>query len=290
MYVKLFVANRLSPAVDYIYNQAGFYTGIYYLTAAILFALQLYADFASYSDMAIGIAGMLGIEVPKNFNNPFLSVNLAELWNRWHVSLNNWFIDNVYIPLGGSRKGKVRKYLNAFLIFALSGLWHGQGVHFLVWGVYNGILMIIGQLTEPWRSALRVKLHLENNAVLRWFRRLIVFLLFSMTFIFFRADTTATGIMMTKRIFGIRPSDLSGFYPQQMFGKDNAQFIAAALLTLLFLLVQYLRSRADGNLARARRLPEAVQILTAACILTACVFALCASATTLNTQFVYYNF
>ncbi len=298
MFVKLFVANRLSGAADYIFNYIPYYTGIYYLAAAVCFALQLYSDFAAYSDMAAGCAAMLGFPLRRNFDNPFMSVTLAELWNRWHVSLNEWFIENIYIPLGGSRKGKARKYLNEMIVFFCSGLWHGQGLHFALWGVYNGALMILGQITAGLRKRLWDFLHIRTDAApILWLRRLIVFLLFSMTFIFFRADTVAGGIQMTKGILQIRPGDLVGFYPQQMFGKSNAQFIAAGLLTLLFLAVQYLRSK-EAAAARPDlpqggyffALPEKVQRVLLAAVLAACIFALCKETAVLNTKFVYYNF
>ncbi len=304
MAVKLFVSNRLSPAVAYIFDQAGFFTGIYCLMAAMLFSLQLYADFASYSDMAIGLAAMLGYKLPRNFDNPFLAVNLTQLWNRWHVTLNDWFIENVYIPLGGSRKGRARKYLNEMAVFLVSGLWHGQGLHFLFWGIYNGALMILGQWTEPVRVRLRAKLRLTDSRILVWIRRLMVFLLFSMTFIFFRADSVGVGLMMTGKILRIRPSDLIGFYPQQLFGKDNVNFAVSLLLAAVFLIVQYLRSDDMPRLFRGRngaplrersmellhRMPAAAFRCLLAFLLAASVFALCGSATTLNTSFIYYAF
>ncbi len=298
MFVKLFVANRLSSAADYIFNYIPYYSGIYYLSAAVCFSLQLYADFSAYSDMAAGTAAMLGFPLRRNFDNPFMSVTLAELWNRWHVSLNEWLIENIYIPLGGSRKGKARKYLNEMTVFLCSGLWHGQGLHFAVWGIYNGALMIIGQVTADLRRKLRGFLRIREDApALMWLRRLIVFFLFSMTFIFFRADTVTGGVQMTKGILTIRPGDFAGFYPQQMFGKSNAQFIAAGLLTLLFLLVQYLRSKeaaaAGHHPSRGGYffdLPEKLQRVLLAAVLAACIFALCKETAVLNTKFVYYNF
>ena len=289
-FVKLFVANRLAPAVGYIFDAAGYYTGIYHLTAALLFSVQLYADFSSYSDMAIGLAMMLGIRIPENFRNPFLAVSLKELWTRWHISLNRWLTDNLYIPLGGSRFGSTRTALNLILVFFFSGLWHGEGMHFVVWGLYNAALMLIGIWTEPARAALRAKYHLNTKSWYAWLRRGIVFFLFSMAFIFFRASSIEGGIVMTKGILMLRPHELSGFYPQQLFGKSTPAFLWALFFIVLFFFVQYLR-REDGALfRRVRRLHQALQIILCAILVILCVFAACKDLTTMNTQFIYSQF
>ncbi len=127
-------------------------------------------------------------------------------------------------------------------VFLVSGLWHGQGLHFVIWGLLNGILLVIGELTDGFRKGLRGKLHIREAAGwLLWIRRLIVFLLFSLAFIFFRAGTVEGALYMLRGIFTIRPWMLAGFYPQQMFEKDNILFGIAMLSVLFFLLVQYLR-------------------------------------------------
>ena len=99
--------------------------------------------------MARGVAKLLNIDVGRNFNNPYLSKTTSEFWNRWHASLNDWFVENVYIPLGGSRRGKIRKYINVMIVFLISGLWHGAEWHFVVWGLFNGILVVAGQMIAP---------------------------------------------------------------------------------------------------------------------------------------------
>ena len=305
MFVKTCVADRLSGAVAYVFDAPGYYNGLYHLAAAMLFSIELYADFAGYSDMAIGTAAMLGFSVERNFDNPFLSVNLKELWNRWHVSLNDWFVENVYFPLGGSRKGTVRKYCNIMVVFLISGLWHGQGLHFVIWGVVNGILLVIGELTDGFRRGLRSRLHIREDAGwLLWIRRLIVFLLFSLAFIFFRAGTVEAALVMLKGIFTIRPWMFSGFYPQQMFDKDNVLFATALLSVLFFLLVQYLRRGEihreengfkqhvlrSGAYRRFRSAPALVQMLCLALLLVLSVFAVCSGDTATNTQFIYFAF
>ena len=290
MFIKLFVANRLAPAVGYIFDAAGYYSGLYHLFAAFLFSVQLYADFSAYSDMAIGLAMMLHIRLPENFRNPFLSVSLKELWTRWHISLNRWLADNLYIPLGGNRLGETRTVCNLLIVFFFSGLWHGEGVHFIVWGLYNALLMLIGMWTEPFRAAIRKKCGLDTKAWYRWVRRGIVFFLFSMAFIFFRADSVAGGLFMTRGILSIRPQELIGFYPQQLFDKSNASFLFSMAMIGLFFIVQYLRSREDLLFQKIRNTPRAAQILLSAALVILLVFAACADLTTLNTQFIYSKF
>lgn len=305
MFVKTCVADRLSGAVAYVFDAPGYYNGLYHLAAAMLFSIELYADFAGYSDMAIGTAAMLGLSVERNFDNPFLSVNLKELWNRWHVSLNDWFIENVYFPLGGSRMGTARKYANIMVVFLISGLWHGQGLHFVIWGIVNGILLVIGEVTGGFRNGIRGKLHIQEDAGwFLWIRRLIVFLLFSLAFIFFRAGTVEAALVMLKGIFTIRPWMFSGFYPQQMFEKDNTLFLTALFAILFFLFIQYERRgktvREENGFKKQvliskayqkfRSTPVVLQMCGLAVLLALAVFAVCSGDTATNTQFIYFAF
>ena len=110
---------------------------------ALAYTLQLYFDFSGYSDMAIGLGRMLGFRLPENFARPYSSVTITEFWRRWHMSLSRWFRDYVYIPLGGNRHGAARTYRNLFIVFVLTGFWHGANWTFLVWGLYHGALLII---------------------------------------------------------------------------------------------------------------------------------------------------
>ena len=108
----------------------------------IAFGLQIYFDFSGYSDMAIGLGKMFGFELLENFNYPYISQSITEFWRRWHISLGTWFRDYVYIPLGGNRKGKCRTYFNVFVVWFLTGLWHGASFNFILWGLYFGIILI----------------------------------------------------------------------------------------------------------------------------------------------------
>ncbi len=186
---KIVIADRVSTAVNTIYNTPTNYHGFYFIFATILFAFQIYCDFSGYSDIALGSAKVLGFRLMHNFEKPYLSKSIKEIWRRWHVSLSTWFMDYIYIPLGGNRKGKFRKYFNLFLTFFVSGIWHGANWTFALWGAMHGIYLVIGGLTEKIRKRIKRILHLDGSIVERFFCIIITFFLFSLSLIMFRANT-----------------------------------------------------------------------------------------------------
>ncbi len=144
---KVLIANTLAQAADQIYEMdLNNVTGAFAWLGAILYTLQIYYDFSGYSDMAIGLGKMFGFDFLENFNYPYLSRSAGEFWRRWHISLGTWFREYVYIPLGGNRKGTGRTCLNLFIVFAVTGLWHGASWNFIIWGVYYGVLLIAERL------------------------------------------------------------------------------------------------------------------------------------------------
>lgn len=134
---KIVIADRVAIVVNTVFNNFPQYPGMYIVVACILFAFQIYCDFSGYSIIAMGAAKVMGFELMENFNAPYFSMSVAEFWRRWHISLSSWFRDYLYIPLGGNRKGKVRKYINLMIVFLVSGLWHGAQWSFVVWGMLN---------------------------------------------------------------------------------------------------------------------------------------------------------
>ncbi|MBQ9301148.1 MAG: MBOAT family protein, partial [Clostridia bacterium] len=132
---------------DALYKlDVGSVTGGMAWLAALLYTFQIYYDFSGYSDMAIGLGRMFGFHFSENFNYPYLSRSVREFWRRWHISLSAWFREYVYIPLGGNRKGAARTYLNLFIVFLLTGIWHGAGVTFILWGLYHGLFSVLERL------------------------------------------------------------------------------------------------------------------------------------------------
>ena len=168
---------------------------------AIGYTLQIYFDFSGYSDMAIGLGKMFGFEFLENFNYPYISKSVTEFWRRWHISLSTWFRDYLYFPLGGSRKGKARTYINVLIVFALSGLWHGAAMKYVLWGLLFGVFQVIGGLLKPAKQRLCAALHIPWDAGwLQIIRVIITFGLSTFAWIFFRADSALQACAIIKRI------------------------------------------------------------------------------------------
>ncbi|MBR1628622.1 MAG: MBOAT family protein, partial [Lachnospiraceae bacterium] len=181
---KMVIADSLAKYVDLVFNNVGEYTGFAVVLAMVFFSIQIYCDFSGYSDIAIGTAKLLGIDLMQNFNCPYFSGSIHEFWSRWHISLSTWFRDYVYIPLGGNRVSKPRHYLNLMITFLASGLWHGASFTFVVWGGLHGVLQIIENLLFGRK--------LDGGQGLgRALRVVVVFVLATFAWVFFRANATS---------------------------------------------------------------------------------------------------
>ncbi|MCL4383944.1 hypothetical protein M1116_00655 [Patescibacteria group bacterium] len=143
IFKKVVIANNIATIISPVYSNIYHFRGIDLLISTYLFSFQLYFDFSGYSDMAVGLGKILGIPVPENFNNPYLSSSIKEFWQRWHISLSSWFREYLYIPLGGNRKGFLRQMINILIVFLATGIWHGSSWNFVVWGFLHGIYQII---------------------------------------------------------------------------------------------------------------------------------------------------
>lgn len=188
---KVVVADRLAMIVDYIYNSPQNYdTGLPFWIATYAFSLQIYCDFSGYSDIAIGAAQFMGYDLMRNFNRPYLSRSIGEFWRRWHISLSTWFKDYLYISLGGNRVSVARRYFNLFVVFVVSGLWHGASWNFVIWGALHGAYLVLGLMTanlrESFAQAIGLARLLKVRAAVQWF---ITVHLAAFAWIFFRAVT-----------------------------------------------------------------------------------------------------
>lgn len=187
-FLKVVLADRIAIFVDTVYGDYHTYAGIYLMVATILFAVQIYCDFSGYSIIAMGAAKILGIQLMENFDAPFLSTSVAEFWGRWHISLASWLKDYLYIPLGGSRKGKARKYINEMIVFLVSGLWHGAQFTFVVWGILNGLYQVLGEILMPVRKRLAAFLHWNRESLGHKLLCMVgTFILVDFSLLFFRA-------------------------------------------------------------------------------------------------------
>ena len=200
-FLKIVLADRIAIFVDTVYGDCEHYQGIYLIVATVLFAVQIYCDFSGYSSIAMGTAKLLGIELMDNFNAPYLSTSVADFWRRWHISLTSWFKDYLYIPLGGSRRGTFRKYINKMIVFILSGLWHGAQLTFVVWGAINGLYQVIGEVLMPIRKKVSDIIGINRNSEgVYALSVLATFALVDFTWIFFRADSLGRAIYIIKSI------------------------------------------------------------------------------------------
>lgn len=196
LFKKMVISNTLAGGVDLVYNNLQFYSGFVLIIATILFTYQLYCDFSGYSDIAIGSAKLLNINLMENFNAPFFAQSINEFWNRWHISLSRWLRDYVYIPLGGNRCSKIRYYRNIMITNLLSGLWHGAAWTFVIWGGLQGVFRIMEDLLNCCFSIFKIK-----KCRFKIVNRVIIFLLFCFSLIFFRANNLTDAIYIISNMF-----------------------------------------------------------------------------------------
>ena len=198
---KIVIADRLALIVNQIYNNPYNYQGIPLIAATYFFTFQIYCDFSGYSDIAIGAARVLGYDIIKNFNRPYISQSVAEFWRRWHISLSTWFRDYVYFPLGGNRVSRWRWYYNIIVVFLVSGLWHGAQWTFVLWGLIHGLCLILGAVTKKYRVMVLDNLHIRKSSpVLGAFRIFITFHIVVLAWIFFRARDINTALYIIKNL------------------------------------------------------------------------------------------
>ena len=190
-FMKVVVADRLAIYVDSVYNNVDEHSSSSLILASVFFAFQIYCDFGGYSNIAIGCAKIMGIDLMTNFRRPYFSKDCAEFWHRWHISLSTWFKDYVYIPLGGNRVNKLRKNLNLIITFLVSGLWHGANWTFVIWGGLNGLLQVM-------TGMFKIK---SNTKFLNFIKIIWTFILIDITWIFFRANSLSDAGIIIKKIF-----------------------------------------------------------------------------------------
>lgn len=184
LFKKMVIADTAAAIVNTVFSDVHNYHGLVLFFATAFFALEIYCDFSGYSDIAIGVARLFGIKLFENFTSPFFSGSFTELWRKWHISLTSWFRDYIYIPLGGSRKGKIRKAVNIMIVFLLSGLWHGANWTYVFWGGVNGAIQIVEMLLPKRKAGAK-------KGIGRILGGVIVFLLFIIVTVFFRAESIA---------------------------------------------------------------------------------------------------
>jgi len=290
LFKKVVIADRLSLVVDTVYDLPHKHHGLSFVIATIFFSFQIFCDFSGYSDMAIGIARVMGFKLMKNFNSPYHAKSIKEFWGRWHISLSTWFKDYLYIPLGGNRVSLGKWCFNILLVFLISGLWHGANVTFVVWGALHGFYFIFAELTKKTRAAVARFIGLDRlrglNAVLQ---TLTTFALVSFAWIFFRAKTINTGLYIVKSMLFETGTDIYNIFHHQKTNLNLGLFsndLSIAVLSIILLEVVHLIQKRYNIFELVRSRPLIFRWAFYYIFLT--VLVLC--AVTGGRQFIYFQF
>ncbi len=236
---KVVIADRLAVVVNNVYANPYHFDGMALTIASFFFAYQIYCDFSGYTDIARGAARVMGIKLMENFNYPFHAKTIAGFWTRWHISLTSWFRDYLYKPLSRKNRGLGGYIYNTLVIFMLVGLWHGANWTFVIWGVINGLYLIIGHVVRrPW-SAFLTKLGIRKYSILSIIG---TFCLVCLVTIFFRADTVAYAFYIVTHVFTCIP-ELFHFSHLQFMGVKNSYLVFSMVLIIFLETVQILNSR-----------------------------------------------
>lgn len=234
---KMVISDRLYVLVNHCFKDLSVLTPSMALIGAVAYAFQIYSDFDSYSNIAIGLAEMFGYRCSKNFDVPYLSKNMKEFWTRWHISLSTWLKEYIYIPLGGNRKGTIRKYANLLIVFAVSGLWHGAAWNYVLWGLLNGVVQIVYDLTVGKVISL---INIKN----RWLSFsgsilgiMLNFCVVVCLWVFFRFQSLEQILLVFKALFQF---DIYSF-TFAMEGIKFAEIMVTLLMTVLLIIVDVLR-------------------------------------------------
>lgn len=216
LFKKVVIADTSCNIVNSIYGDIGGYNSSALLICAVLYSFQIYGDFSGYSDMAVGIGKLFGIESKKNFNLPYLSRDIAEFWKRWHISLNTWFVEYVYIPLGGSKVSKFVTIRNTFIIFLLSGLWHGANWTFICWGFYHALLFVPLLLLNKTKRFGKYEVG-KSITLKEWLNILLTFVLVTIGWIIFRSPDISVAFDYIKRLFDLSDYGMPNINPKRLF-------------------------------------------------------------------------
>lgn len=210
-FLKLVIADRLALMTDKLFLEYYDYHGLVLMVGSLAYTMQIYADFAGYSYMAIAVSRLFGFRLADNFRQPYLATSIQDFWRRWHISLTSWFTEYLYFPLGGSRKGNTRRYVNIIIVFLVSGLWHGAAWSFVLWGALHAFYQVFGHLTRPYRTGLYQKLGLDRESgAFKAGQRFVTFSLVSFAWIFFRSESLVKALVYCRNM-------LTAFEPWALF-------------------------------------------------------------------------
>lgn len=229
---KMVIADRAAIYVNRVYGNWANCSGLELLIATVLFAVQIYADFAGYSNIAIGAARVMGFKLMTNFNHPYFSTSIGEFWRRWHISLSTWFKDYLYIPLGGSHGTVTRTYINLLITFTISGLWHGANWTFVIWGAYNGLLLLLEKLAARW--------YMRTGLIWTACRRCITLVLIMVGWVFFRSQSVSQALGIIQRVTTELSLSLNSIENAVLIAADGSSSLNVLSATILLILIMFL--------------------------------------------------
>ena len=238
LFQKLVIADRVAILVNQVYDNYTQYGMVELVVATVLFAFQIYCDFGGYSTIAKGAAEVMGFELMLNFKQPYLAVNIKEFWRRWHISLTSWFTDYLYIPLGGNRKGEFRKYVNIFIVFSVSGLWHGASWNFIAWGVIHAIYQIVGNLRQSITRKVTGKKEMQISFSKRIRKTIVNFVLVDFAWLFFCAGSFRVAVGIIRQMFTVVSAT-----SLLNLGLDTANWVILLVALLILLFVDILHEK-----------------------------------------------
>jgi D-alanyl-lipoteichoic acid acyltransferase DltB (MBOAT superfamily) len=248
LFKKVVIADLLALFVNRVYAEPSRFPGLAITVATFFFAIQIYCDFSGYSDMAIGVAKIMGYDLMVNFRQPYLAKSIAEFWHRWHISLSTWFRDYVYFPMGGNRVNLARWCFNVMVVFTLSGLWHGANWTFAVWGALHGTYLVLAKLLMPIRERAAKAVGLTRfQSVWDFERRVCTFCLVLIGWVFFRANSFKDAAYVLTHFYRLGPLGIESLV---QVGLSLFQLVMAFGLILLLFVVDYLLAQTPESVKR----------------------------------------
>lgn len=249
---KMVIADRAALLVDTIFAPNATMEGFPVLLGVLCYSIQIYADFSGCVDICRGISEVFGIDLVENFRHPYFATSVKDFWRRWHISLSSWLKDYVYIPLGGNRRGSFRKYLNILIVFGVSGIWHGVGINFFIWGLLHGVYQIFDGLTVKIRERALTFCGVDFASFsFRLGQRIATFALVTFAWIFFRAPTLGDAWSVLKRLFVFNPwTWTDGSYLQYGLDSKDLDVLLVSLVVLVVVSCLQERGRVREMLAR----------------------------------------
>lgn len=282
---KIIIADGIAVYVDTVYGATNA-SGTAFVIATVLFAIQIYCDFSGYTDIAIGCARLMGIRLMENFNRPYSAKSVKDFWRRWHISLSSWFGDYLYKPLGGNRKGAIRQCLNYFIVFALSGLWHGASLNFLLWGLLHAVYLVVGVAFDklPFKDR-----KFASTKIFGGISHILTLSAVCFAWIFFRAETLPKAFSIITAIFTDFEFNIRTVLSQLGMTVDGLTFVV--LIVFTYLIVEKLPKYRTEEVALMETKAQSSTAVIYFVAITACLIMWTAALSSGNIGgFIYFRF